>query len=209
LWIFTFGWTSGGDLTLEYKVFALLYFLQALGLVPSIALEAGEDADSTNQKANKNSKDHYSKEGVNHLIGSNLNCVVDIISSQCVLGGVLLLEPVGCDVTFKRVWRQFCLIDSFNFLNKVLHLREAILVVLQHSVKLFNIRVHVAVFVLKECLILLFDLLEDVHLVEQPFNLIVSLVLLHLHQVVEVLDQTAFEALLDLLSFTDRVVDFI
>jgi len=86
-------------------------------------------------------------------------------------------------------------------------LRETLLVILEHVIEFLNVAVHFAVFIFEVLLILLFDLLEDVHLVEQPFNLIVSLILLHLHQVVEVLDQVALESLLDIFAFTNRVVD--
>lgn len=87
--------------------------------------------------------------------------------------------------------------------------RETILVILEHFVEFLNVVIEFAVLVLKVLLVLLFDLLEDVHLVEQPFNLIVPLVLLHPHEVVEVLDQVALESLLDILTLTDRVVDCI
>ena len=87
--------------------------------------------------------------------------------------------------------------------------RQTFLVILQHVIELLNVVVHFAVFIKEVLFVLLLYLLKYVHLVEQPFNLIVSLVLLHLHQVVKVLDQIALESLLDILAFANRVVDCI
>lgn len=149
---------------------------------------------------------------------------MDIVVRQGVSVSVRLEKHLRLSlIILESVWSQSCLVHRCDriirlWLNQhailtvfdhLLHLIETICVVLQHIEEFLHTDIHLSILLVEVSRVLILHFLESVHLVDKRIDLVVPLALLHRHQIVEVLDQTSFECLLDLLTLDYGVVDLI